>query len=140
MTTTSYAEDETIIHQHARKNAKEAIALARQRAAQFDTQAALERKTNEALALAKGQAHIRDDPEEVEGSSRSTKGAPLVDRKSDLLNQLPMSDEVTSRLGRIELPKPNLFERNADYRSTKNAYGSAKGIPTKRLELVGDVV
>ena len=76
-----HTDDETILHQHARKNAKDAIALARQRASQFDTQAALERKTNEALALAKAQAHIRDDAEEVEGAPGTANGAPLVDRK-----------------------------------------------------------
>lgn len=57
-------EDQTNLHHHARLNAQEAIDLARQRAQQFDTQAALERKTNEALKLAKGQAHVRDDNEE----------------------------------------------------------------------------
>lgn len=73
------AEDETNLLAHARMNAKEAIALARQRASQFDTQAALVRKTNEALALAKAQAHIRDDEEHVEGSDKP-RGA-LVDRR-----------------------------------------------------------
>jgi DNA helicase INO80 len=48
--------------------------LAKQRAQQFDTQAALERKTNEALKLAKAQSHIH---EEAEGSNSKT---PLVDR------------------------------------------------------------
>ena len=67
-------EDQTNLHQHARHNAQEAIALARQRAQDFDTQAALVRKTNEALRLAKGQAHLRDDEDE------QTEGAPLVDR------------------------------------------------------------
>ena len=67
------------MHAHARKNAKDAIALAKSRAAQFDTQAALERKTNEALALAKAQAHIRDDEELVEGQDKQSSG--LVDRE-----------------------------------------------------------
>jgi hypothetical protein len=65
------------------RNAQEAIALAKQRAQQFDVQAALERKTNQALQLAKAQAHIRDDSEEGgEGPSGSSK-SPLVDRQSD---------------------------------------------------------
>ena len=72
-------EDETNLHAHARKNAKEAIELAKSRAVQFDTQAALERKTNEALALAKAQAHVRDDDEFVEGSEKGGKG--IVDCK-----------------------------------------------------------
>ncbi|TFK41034.1 SNF2 family DNA-dependent ATPase [Crucibulum laeve] len=56
--------DPTNLHRHARHNAQEAIALAKQRAQQFDNQAALERKTNEALKLAKAQAHVRDENEE----------------------------------------------------------------------------
>ena len=66
------------MHRHAKHNAQEAIALAKQRAQQFDTQAALERKTNEALKLAKAQAHIHDDADD--SSPASTK-PPLVDRK-----------------------------------------------------------
>ena len=71
------------MHAHARKNAKDAIALAKQRAVQFDTQTALERKTNEALALAKGQAHLRDDEELVEGQEGdgASSSKPLVDRE-----------------------------------------------------------
>jgi hypothetical protein len=69
------SEDQTNLHLHARHNAQEAIVLARQRAQDFDAQAALERKTNEALRLAKGQAHLRDDDEDEQ-----TEGAPLVDR------------------------------------------------------------
>jgi DNA helicase INO80 len=66
------SEDHTNLHLLARYNAQEAIALAKQRAQDFDTQAALERKTNEALRLAKAQAHLRDNEEQ-------TKDAPLVD-------------------------------------------------------------
>jgi DNA helicase INO80 len=54
------------------------VILARERAQQFDMQAALERKTNEALKLAKAQAHIHEDgsaEELVAGPSK----APLVD-------------------------------------------------------------
>jgi hypothetical protein len=71
-------DDPTNLHRHAKHNAQEAIALAKQRAQQFDTQAALERKTNEALKLAKAQAHIHDDTDDP--SSASVR-APLVDRK-----------------------------------------------------------
>ena len=66
------------MHRHARRNAQEAIAMARRKAQDFDTQAALERKTNEALKLAKGQAHIRDDAEHE--STPGMSGTPLVDR------------------------------------------------------------
>jgi DNA helicase INO80 len=66
------------LHRHAKHNAQEAIALAKQRAQQFDTQAALERKTNEALKLAKAQAHIHDNDLEDPSSS----SAPLIDRAS----------------------------------------------------------
>ncbi|KAF9787052.1 DNA ATP-dependent helicase [Thelephora terrestris] len=72
-------EDHTNLHLLARYNAQEAIALAKQRAQDFDTQAALERKTNEALRLAKAQAHLRDSEEQ-------TKDAPLVDLDSEELN------------------------------------------------------
>ena len=65
------------MHRHARNNAQAAIALAKKRAQEFDTQAALERKTNEALKLAKRQAHIRAD-EDVDTGVPS--GTPLVDR------------------------------------------------------------
>lgn len=65
------------MQRHAKKNAQEAIAMVKRKAQDFDTQAALERKTNEALKLAKAQAHIRD--ESVEGVDAST--TPLVDCK-----------------------------------------------------------
>ena len=71
------ADDHTNLHRHARRNAQEAIVLARQRAQAFDTQAALDRKTNEALQLAKHQAHIRDD---AESQTNGPYSMPLVDR------------------------------------------------------------
>jgi len=54
--------------------------LARERAQQFDAQAALDRKTNEALKLAKAQAHIHDV--DADTTPASTSAAPLVDRES----------------------------------------------------------
>ena len=72
------AEDETNIYQHARRNAQEAISLAKQKAQDFDTQAALERKTNEALKLAKAQAHLRTEETVDDGA---TSANPLVDCK-----------------------------------------------------------
>ena len=65
-------DDSTNLHRHARQNAQEAISLAKERALQFDMQAALERKTNEALKLAKAQAHIHNP-------SAASTSAPLVD-------------------------------------------------------------
>lgn len=71
-------DDPTNLHRHAKHNAQEAIALAKQRAQQFDVQAALERKTNEALKLAKAQAHIHEDTDDP---SPASVRAPLVDRE-----------------------------------------------------------
>lgn len=69
------AADHTNLHRHARHNAQEAVMLAKKRVQAFDAQIALERKTNQALQLAKNQAHIRDDEEEHVQSERT----PLVD-------------------------------------------------------------
>lgn len=113
-------EDHTNLLRHARRNAQEAIALAKQRAVQFDVQAALERKTKEAIALAKGQAHIRDEEEEESPNP----SAPLVDRefqpqyfcsyqKSD--SRLPVdSDELnfqnpTSLTGPLTVAQPRML-------------------------------
>ena len=90
-------EDETNIHQHARHHAQAAVAAAKKKAQEFDTNAALERKTNEALKLAKRQAHIRAD-EDVETPGGS--GTPLVDRGSYPLSGLCHHAHVSfSRLG-----------------------------------------
>jgi len=57
--------------------------LAKQRAEQFDAQAALQRKTYEALNLAKAQTSIHEgssaDAELVESHNASETKAPLVD-------------------------------------------------------------
>lgn len=50
--------------------------LAKKRVQAFDAQIALERKTSQALQLAKNQAHVRDDEEEQKQPVK----APLVDR------------------------------------------------------------
>ncbi|RDX56022.1 hypothetical protein OH76DRAFT_1396366 [Lentinus brumalis] len=94
-------DDETNLYQHARHNAQSAIAMSKKRAQEFDTQAALERKTNEALKLAKRQAHIRaDDDAETPGGS----GTPLVDLDSDELNfQNPTS------LGELTIAQPKML-------------------------------
>jgi hypothetical protein len=76
-------DDPTNLHRHAKHNAQEAIVLAKQRAQQFDAQAALERKTNEALKLAKAQAHIHEDTEDPSPASIR---APLVDRESNKMH------------------------------------------------------
>ncbi|KAF7303328.1 SNF2 family helicase ATPase [Mycena kentingensis (nom. inval.)] len=91
-------EDQTNLRLHARHNAQEAIAQAKHRAQQFDAQAALDRKTNEALKLAKGQAHIHDEEEPASGT------APLVDLDSDELNfQNPTS------LGALTIGQPKML-------------------------------
>lgn len=94
-------EDQTNLHRHARHNAREAVALARQRAQQFDAQAALERKTNEALKLAKGQAHVRDD----NASASTVPLAPLVDLDSDELN----FQNPTSLSGPLTIKQPTML-------------------------------
>ena len=55
--------------------------LAKQRVQAFDAQIALERKTNQALQLARSQAHVRDDEEVQKLPARSI----LVDCKCFLL-------------------------------------------------------
>ncbi|KAG2023344.1 SNF2-family ATP dependent chromatin remodeling factor snf21 [Coprinopsis cinerea AmutBmut pab1-1] len=95
-------EDHTNLHLHAKANAQEAIALARQRAQQFDTQTALERKTNQALKLAKAQAHIRDDADDLGEPSDK---APLVDLDSDELN----FQNPTSLSGPLTIGQPKML-------------------------------
>lgn len=95
-------EDPTNIHRHAKRNAQEAIALARRKAQDFDNQSALERKTNEALKLAKAQAHIRTE-ESTEAST--TTGTPLVDLDSDELN----FQNPTSLTGELTIKQPNML-------------------------------
>ncbi|CAA7266562.1 unnamed protein product [Cyclocybe aegerita] len=96
-------DDHTNLHLHARHNAQEAISLAKQRAQQFDTQAALERKTNEALKLAKAQAHIHEDLDEE--AQVSTSKAPLVDLDSDELN----FQNPTSLSGPLTISQPKML-------------------------------
>ncbi|KAG2108350.1 DNA-binding domain-containing protein [Suillus clintonianus] len=102
--------DQTNLHRHARHNAQEAIALARQRAQQFDTQAALDRKTNEALKLAKAQAHIRDDDESGLSGASNT---PLAKEVNNGLHTVD-SDELnfqnpTSLTGELKIKQPNIL-------------------------------
>ncbi|KAI0785971.1 SNF2 family N-terminal domain-containing protein [Abortiporus biennis] len=93
-------DDHTNLHRHAKRNAQEAIAMAKRKAQEFDTQAALERKTNEALKLAKGQAHIRDDSTEATGSN-----TPLVDLDSEELN----FQNPTSLTGELTVKQPKML-------------------------------
>ncbi|THH31999.1 hypothetical protein EUX98_g2177 [Antrodiella citrinella] len=94
-------DDETNLQHHARRNAQEAIALAKRKAQEFDTQSALERKTNEAIKLARQQAHVRD--EYVEGSGSSS--TPLVDLDSDELN----FQNPTSLTGELTIQQPKML-------------------------------
>ncbi|KAJ7619158.1 SNF2 family N-terminal domain-containing protein [Mycena polygramma] len=95
-------DDQRNLHLHARHNAQEAISMAKQRAQQFDAQAALERKTNEALKLAKAQAHIHDDKDEP---MEPAPGAPLVDLDSDELN----FQNPTSLSGPLTIGQPKML-------------------------------
>ncbi|KAJ7706045.1 SNF2 family N-terminal domain-containing protein [Mycena rosella] len=95
-------DDQTNLHMHARHNAQEAISLAKQRAQEFDAQAALERKTNEALKLAKAQAHIHDTKDEPMDSATDT---PLVDLDSDELN----FQNPTSLSGPLTIGQPKML-------------------------------
>ncbi|GLB36274.1 putative DNA-binding domain containing protein [Lyophyllum shimeji] len=96
-------EDQTNLHRHAKHNAQEAIALAKLRAEQFDTQAALERKTNEALKLAKAQSHIHDAA--VEEADPEASKAPLVDLDSEELN----FQNPTSLSGQLTIGQPKML-------------------------------
>ncbi|EIW86595.1 hypothetical protein CONPUDRAFT_45589 [Coniophora puteana RWD-64-598 SS2] len=95
-------DDQTNLHRHARHNAQEAIALAKSRAQAFDTQASLDRKTNEALKLARAQAHIRDEEDDSQGGSNQ---APLVDLDSDELN----FQNPTSLSGPLTISQPTML-------------------------------
>ncbi|CCM00896.1 uncharacterized protein FIBRA_02942 [Fibroporia radiculosa] len=97
-------EDQTNIHRHARHNAQAAIVAAKRKAQDFDTQTALERKTNEALKLAKRQAHIHAD-EDVEGMGSGSTATPLVDLDSDELN----FQNPTSFTGELTIKQPNML-------------------------------
>ncbi|EEB92285.1 hypothetical protein MPER_09231, partial [Moniliophthora perniciosa FA553] len=96
-------EDQTNLYRHARHNAQEAIALARQRAKDFDTRAALERKTNEAIKLAKEQGLARPIIGE-EGSSTTGPSGPL-DLDSDELN----FQNPTSLSGPLTIGQPKML-------------------------------
>ncbi|KAF8912786.1 SNF2 family DNA-dependent ATPase [Gymnopilus junonius] len=96
-------DDQTNLRRHARHNAQEAISLARERAQQFDMQAALDRKTNEALRLAKAQAHIHSA--ESDDVPASTSAAPLVDLDSDELN----FQNPTSLSGPLTIGQPKML-------------------------------
>ncbi|KAF7339360.1 SNF2 family helicase ATPase [Mycena sanguinolenta] len=82
---------------------REAILLAKHRAQQFDAQSALERKTNEALKLAKAQAHIHDDTHD--DPMEPAPGAPLVDLDSDELN----FQNPTSLSGPLTIGQPKML-------------------------------
>lgn len=81
-------EDKTNLYRHARHNAHEAIALAKQKAQEFDSQAALERKANEVIKQAKAGPSRSDDTglsADLEAHSGqadpSSTEKPLVDRE-----------------------------------------------------------
>jgi len=92
--------------------------LAKRRVQAFDAQIALERKTNQALQLAKNQAHVRDDEEKQKQQAK----LPLVDRTHLLLslgyaffNDITVdSDELnfqnpTSLSGHLAIAQPRML-------------------------------
>ena len=102
----AFAEDQTNLHRHARYNAQEAVALAQQRAKQFDVQAASDRKTNESLQAAKDMKAYMTQ----EDVSPTEPAAPLMDRMSLTHTSLSSFNVsfLCSRFRRAELPKPDL--------------------------------
>jgi chromatin-remodeling ATPase INO80 len=70
-------EDTRNLHLHAKHNAQEAVALARQRVQQFDSERALERKTNEAIQSARTR---EQETEKLPSSSDLTFAGTSVDR------------------------------------------------------------
>ena len=135
-----FAEDDSNIYAHARKNAQSAIALAKQRAQQFDAQAALERKTNEALALAKAQAHLHEDEETVEGVNGGSGAEPL---DCELLFN-PLYSYILiyfcSGLRRAQLPEPDITIGKFDYWATEATSSTIKGISIEGIKLAWNFV
>ncbi|KAF5390211.1 hypothetical protein D9757_002808 [Collybiopsis confluens] len=108
-------EDKTNLYRHARHNAQEAIAMARNRAQQFDAQAAVERKTNEASKLVKEQAHAEVAMENEAGPSEMVTPAEETGLKlsGDLALDLD-SDELnfqnpTSLSGQLTISQPKML-------------------------------
>ncbi|KAJ3976310.1 SNF2 family DNA-dependent ATPase [Lentinula raphanica] len=100
-------EDQTNLYRHARHNAREALELARSRAQQFDVQAALERKNNEALQLAKDQGLSGREPLQDTGASSEPKlnGDVPLDLDSDELN----FQNPTSLSGQLTIGQPKML-------------------------------
>lgn len=92
-------DDSTNIHRHARRNAQEAIEMARQRAQQFDNQAALERQTNEAMKRTAVQST------DSANSATLPSQTPLVDLDSDELN----FQNPTSLSGPLTVGQPHML-------------------------------
>lgn len=124
------------MQRHARNNAQAAIVMAKKKAQDFDTQAALERKTNEAIKLAKRQAHIRAD-EDVDTGAPST---GLVDRTCHSHKLRPFTKVWASRLRRAKLPESYVAHRRAYHCSAKNAHGDLEGVPAEGPQLACDSV
>ncbi|KAG7099337.1 hypothetical protein E1B28_001194 [Marasmius oreades] len=91
-------EDQTNLYRHAKHNAQEAIVTARQRAQEFDTQAALERKTNEAIKLAKEQKLGR-------AAAEQSNALASVDLDSEELN----FQNPTSLSGPLTIGQPKML-------------------------------
>ncbi|KAF9068102.1 SNF2 family N-terminal domain-containing protein [Rhodocollybia butyracea] len=108
-------DDQTNLYRHARHNAEEAIALARDRAQQFDAQAALERKTNEAMKLAKEQG--RDGPDRASENGTSVEGNGDINMEAQSNGDMALdldSDELnfqnpTSLSGQLTIGQPKML-------------------------------
>lgn len=111
--------------------------MAKQRAQQFDAQAALERKTNEALKLAKAQAHIHDDKDEP---MEPATGAPLVDCMFCVLFFLYLLTVFCSGFGRAQLPKSHFAEWATDNWTAQYVDGPTQGVSIEGIKLVGDAL
>ncbi|KAK0478503.1 SNF2 family DNA-dependent ATPase [Armillaria novae-zelandiae] len=98
-------DDKSNMYRHAKHNAQEAIALAKQKAEEFDAHAARERKNNEANQLVKSQLQDQADGEaEVDGET-GTSSAPLLDLDSDELN----FQNPTSLSGPLTIGQPKML-------------------------------
>ena len=90
----------------------------------------MERKTNEALKLAKAQAHIYENAAQDETPS----AAPLVDCMY-CFALIHIFLRYCSGFRRTKLPKPYIFKRALDSHPTQDADGSIEGIPAQRSKL-----
>ncbi|KIK71158.1 hypothetical protein GYMLUDRAFT_317892 [Collybiopsis luxurians FD-317 M1] len=110
-------EDQTNLYRHARHNAQEAIELARNRAQEFDAQAAFERKTNEANKLARERVHSGIEELNEAGPSATSTAAEESMAEQTSNGHIPLdldSDELnfqnpTSLSGQLTIGQPKML-------------------------------